>query len=83
MSAQGFRTIMCMDSVHPYAANWWPDGHIVGYEHTFVHHLVDFVQALHTGEPFAPDFEDGVAVQAVLDAALASAQSGAWVAVAR
>jgi predicted dehydrogenase len=79
---QGFRTIMCMDSVHPYAANWWPDGHIVGYEHTFVHHLVDFVHALHTGEPFAPNFDDGVAVQAVLDAALASAQSGAWVAVA-
>jgi predicted dehydrogenase len=78
---QGFRTIMCMDSVHPYAANWWPDGHIVGYEHTFVHHLVDFAHALHTGEPFAPDFADGVAVQAVLDAALASAQSGAWVEV--
>jgi predicted dehydrogenase len=79
--AQGFRTIICMDAVHPYAANWWPDGHIVGYEHTFVHHLVDFAHALHTGEPFAPDFADGVAVQAVLDAALASAQSGAWVEV--
>jgi hypothetical protein len=38
----------------PYAANWWPDGHIVGYEHTFVHHVVDFVRALHSGEPFAP-----------------------------
>jgi predicted dehydrogenase len=79
--AQGFRTIMCMDGVHPYAANWWPDGHIVGYEHTFVHHLVDFVQALHTGAPFAPDFQDGVAAQAVLDAALVSAESGQWVKV--
>jgi len=80
---QGFRTIMCMDGVHPYAANWWPDGHIVGYEHTFVHHVVDFVRALHSGEPFAPDFEDGVAVQRVLEAALASVKSGSWVKVGR
>jgi len=72
---------MCMDGVHPYAANWWPDGHIVGYEHTFVHHLVDFVTALHSGSPFAPDFQDGVAAQAVLDAALNSAESGQWVKV--
>lgn len=78
---QGFRTVMCMDGVHPYAANWWPDGHIVGYEHTFVHHLVDFVQALHSGAPFAPDFRDGVAVQAVLDAALQSCRKGGWVKV--
>ena len=80
---QGFRTVMCMDAVHPYAANWWPDGHIVGYEHTFVHHVVDFVQALATGAPFAPDFADGVAVQAVLEAALASAKKGTWVKVPR
>ena len=76
--AQGFRTIMCMDSVHPYAAHWWPDGHIVGYEHTFVHHLADFVDCLHSGEAFAPDFADGVKVQAVLDAALQSAKDGKW-----
>jgi predicted dehydrogenase len=81
--AQGFRTIICMDSVHPYAAHWWPDGHIVGYEHTFVHHVVDFVGALHSGAAFAPDFNDGVAVQAVLEAALDSVRQGAWVKVPR
>jgi len=81
--AQGFRTVMCMDSVHPYAANWWPDGHIVGYEHTFVHHVADFVRALHDGTPFAPGFDDGVAVQAVLEAALQSTKDGAWVKVPR
>jgi predicted dehydrogenase len=79
--AQGFRTVMCMDSVHPYAANWWPDGHIVGYEHTFVHHLADFVAALCGNKPFAPGFDDGVAVQAVLEASLQSAETGAWVKV--
>ncbi len=80
--ARGFRTVMCMDDVHPYAPNWWPDGHIVGYEHTFVNHLADFVTALCTGAPFAPDFEDGLAVQATLDAALESARTGkGWVKV--
>ncbi len=81
--AQGFRTVMCMDSVHPYAANWWPDGHIVGYEHTFVHHLADFVVALCANQPFAPGFDDGVAVQAVLEAALQSVERGAFVTVPR
>ncbi|MBL9077837.1 MAG: Gfo/Idh/MocA family oxidoreductase [Planctomycetes bacterium] len=81
--AQGFRTILCMDALHPYAANWWPDGHIVGYEHTFVHHLADFVRALHDGTPFRPDFQDGVAVQRVLDAALRSARTGRWVTIGR
>ena len=79
--AQGFRTILCMDAVHPYAASWWPDGHIVGYEHTFVHHVADFVRAVHDRTPFAPDFDDGAAVQAVLDAALRSAATNRWVAV--
>lgn len=78
---QGFRTIMCMDAQHPYAAHWWPDGHIIGYEHTFVHHVVDFVSSLQTGEKFRPDFEDGVRVQAVLDAALRSAAQGKWIKV--
>lgn len=76
---QGFRTVMCMDAVHPYAANWWPDGHIVGYEHTFVNHLADFVRALHDGTPFHPDFDDGLAVQRVLAAALESAADGKWI----
>ena len=81
--AQGFRTVMCMDSVHPYARNWWPDGHIVGYEHTFTHHLADFVTALCANAPFAPGFDDGVAVQAVLEACLQSVEQGAWVQVPR
>jgi predicted dehydrogenase len=81
--AQGFRTIICMDAVHPYAANWWPDGHIVGYEHTFVHHLADFVASLQSGERFQPDFEDGLAVQRVLEAALDSVQQDGWVRIGR
>ena len=81
--AQGFRTILCMDPVHPFAANWWPDGHMLGYEHTFVNHLADFVRALAGGKPFRPDFADGVAAQAVLETALRSAQKNGWIAVPR
>jgi predicted dehydrogenase len=81
--AQGFRTIMCMDAPHPYASNWWPDGHIIGYEHTFVHTLADFVSAIGGGARFSPDFDDGVAVQAVLDASVESAASRRWVEVHR
>ncbi|MHC5064805.1 MAG: Gfo/Idh/MocA family protein [Planctomycetota bacterium] len=78
---QGFRRIMCMDEPHPYAANWWPDGHILGYEHTFVHTLADFLRSLRGRKAFSPDFDDGVRVQAVLDAALKSAKTRRWVKV--
>nr|MBA2479734.1 hypothetical protein [Planctomycetota bacterium] len=80
--AQGFRTIMCMNGgAHPYAGNYWPDGHIIGYEHTFTNHLYDFLIALKSSKPFRPDFADGVANQEVLDASLASAKNGRWVKV--
>jgi len=79
--AQGFRTIMCMDAVHPYAASWWPDGHILGYEHTFVHHVADFVASLRSRKAFSPDFEDGAKIQAVLDAAMKSSATHKWAAV--
>jgi len=79
---QGFRTIMCMNgAAHPYAGNYWPDGHIIGYEHTFVNALYDFLVCLKTGKEYRPDFRDGVANQEVLDAALASAKSGKWTSI--
>ena len=81
---KGFRVVMCMDgSAHPYAGNYWPDGHVLGYEHCFINMLADFVQALASGDEFRPDFADGLANQEVLDASLASAKSGKWVKVAR
>ena len=74
--AQGFRTILATESSHAYVANWWPPGHIIGYEHGFVHGAVDFLQAVATGGPIAPDFSDGVKCIKVLDAALRSAATG-------
>lgn len=75
---RGFRTIMCMDEPHPYAANYWPDGHIIGYEHTFTNTLADFLVALKKKKPFTPDFADGWANQEVLDAALKSTKTRRW-----
>jgi predicted dehydrogenase len=82
--AKGFRTIMAMDgAVHPYAGQYWPDGHVIGYEHTFINHLADFLSALASGDEFRPDFADGLANQEVLDAALKAAKTRRWVTVER
>ncbi len=75
---QGFKTIMVTESVHPYAGAWWPPGHIIGYEHTFVHAIHDFLTALERDTLPTPNFRDGVKNQAVLDAVERSARSGKW-----
>ncbi len=75
---QGFRTINVTDASHPYAAAWWPAGHILGYEHTFVHTIKDLLDGIRTGTAPAPTFEDGFRCQAVLDAVERSATSRAW-----
>ena len=65
--------------VQPYVGQWWPPGHIIGYEHTFTNTLADFLVDLKKRkQSFAPDFRDGWANQEVLDAALKSADSGDW-----
>ena len=79
---QGFRRILATDGQHPYAGSYWPVGHILGYEHTFVNTLADFVHSLKGRRSFRPNFDDGVAVQAVLEAAQKAARQRRWVAVA-
>jgi len=78
---QGFRDIIvtARDGVHPYVGNWWPPGHIIGYEHTFVHAVADFVNACADGKPVQPTFEDGLKNQRVLAAVEESSQKGRWV----
>jgi predicted dehydrogenase len=79
--AQGFRTILATEGIHPYVAAWWPPGHIIGYEHAFHHAVVDFVRAITDGSEVRPDFEDGLRETLVLEAALKSAATGARVEV--
>ena len=67
--AQGFRTILATEGgQHDYIANWWPPGHIIGYEHEFHHAVVDFMKAIETGERIAPNFYDGLKEIEVLQA---------------
>jgi predicted dehydrogenase len=75
---QGFRTINVTEPVHPYTGNWWPAGHIIGYEHTFVHVVKDLMDGISKGVTPHPDFEDGYRNQAILDAVERSAESRSW-----
>lgn len=74
----GFRTILATDANHPYVAGWWPPGHIIGYEHTFVHTVLDLLKAIDLGETPSPNFEDGVRNQRVLDAIERASVSRRW-----
>ena len=76
---KGFRTVMVTEAGHPYVGAWWPPGHILGYEHTFVHTVKDLLDGIASRESPAPTFEDGYRCQAVLDAVERSVQSGGWV----
>jgi len=74
--AQGFRTILVTEPSHDYIANWWPAGHTIGYEHTFIHGVVDFVDAIVRHTKVEPNFYDGMRDAQVLDAGLESAACG-------
>ncbi len=78
---QGFSDILVTQpgGVHPYFGAWWPQGHIIGYEHTFVHTVADFVNAVIDGKPVQPTFEDGLRNQIVLEAVEKSAKTRQWV----
>jgi predicted dehydrogenase len=83
-ATQGFRRIQVTRAGHPYAGAWWPDGHSIGYEHTFTHEVRDLLQAIADGRDPEPTFADGLQVQEVLDAVQRSAASGAgWTEVGR
>jgi len=73
---RGWRSIHVSDSDHPYMKNWWVPGLQIGYEHSFVHQIADFLQGLAKGQPVSPTFRDALATQRVCDAILASAKSG-------
>ena len=75
---RGWRSIHVTDGDHPYMKNWWVPGLQIGYEHTFIHQIADFLKALEANEPAAPTFRDGLATDLVTDSVLKSAQTGRW-----
>jgi len=64
---------------HPYMDHWWVPGLQIGYEHSFVHQVADFLEGLGKGVPAEPTFRTALETQKVCDAVLKSASSGAWV----
>ncbi|HRT82646.1 MAG TPA: gfo/Idh/MocA family oxidoreductase, partial [Oscillospiraceae bacterium] len=78
---QGFRLIQASEGLHPYMKAWWPPGHVIGYEHTFVHELYEFCKAIIDDKPTSPNFEDGLKCSQVIEAVEISAQRGKTVEV--
>ncbi len=76
-AVQGWSTIICTHAgSHPYAEAWWPDAHLIGYEHTFTNMAYDIVRVLNGQKPIIPlpDFEDAYQTQRVLEAVMISAR---------
>jgi predicted dehydrogenase len=74
----GWRKIHTTNSEHPYMSHYWVPGTCIGYEHTFLNALADFVEGIESGKWTQPDFRDGLQTQKVCDAVLASARAGQW-----
>ncbi len=76
---RGFHNVLVSESYHPFWSNWWPQGHIIGWEHTFVHEFNHFFEAIlgkHEVAPYGADFVDGYRNSVICDAIIHSAQSG-------
>ncbi|TFD50248.1 Gfo/Idh/MocA family oxidoreductase [Cryobacterium frigoriphilum] len=77
---QGFRRILVTEPEHPYLSAWWPQGHVLGWEHSFVHEIADFLGAIGANRAPVPTFETGLQVQRVLHSIVtSSAQSQATI----
>jgi len=75
---RGWRSVHVTDGDQPYMGNWWVPGLQIGYEHTFIHQVADFLKSLETGEEIGPTFRDALTTQKVCDAVLASAAERTW-----
>ena len=77
---RGWKSVHVTDNSpdHPYMDKWWVPGLQIGYEHSFVHQVADFLEGLSSGKPAMPDFRDAYRTQLVLDAIMDSAKDGAW-----
>lgn len=78
----GWQKIHVTNFEHPYMDHWWVPGCTIGYEHTFINALADFLEGLQTGKPTQPDFRTALSTQKVCDAVLESAKTGQWVEIA-
>ncbi|HMN86295.1 MAG TPA: Gfo/Idh/MocA family oxidoreductase [Bauldia sp.] len=78
---RGWTSILVTDGEHPYLGRWWVPGLSIGYEHSFIHQLADFLDGLVTGKPASPTFAESLETQKVCDAIIKSGATGRWVAI--
>jgi predicted dehydrogenase len=81
VAVRGFHRVLATEPEHPFVKSWWPPGHIIGYEHTFVHTVFDLLEAIADERVPSPNFHDGLRNQLVLSAIEASSTSRRWVTV--
>ncbi|HZM02178.1 MAG TPA: Gfo/Idh/MocA family oxidoreductase [Candidatus Saccharimonadales bacterium] len=75
---RGWRSVHVTDGDQPYMKHWWVPGLQIGYEHTFIHQVADFLQGLSSGQPASPTFREALETQFVCDAVLKSARTEHW-----
>jgi predicted dehydrogenase len=75
---RGWRRVLITDSDQPYMDHWWIPGTSIGYEHSFIHQIADFLKSLETGEPCEPTFQNALMTQKVCEAVIESANSKSW-----
>jgi myo-inositol 2-dehydrogenase/D-chiro-inositol 1-dehydrogenase len=78
---RGWRSIHVTDGDHPYMKRWWVPGLQIGYEHSFIHQMADFLAGLGAGAPTVPSFREALATDYVTDAVLRSARDRQWIAI--
>ena len=78
---RGYETVLVTDEDDPYIDHWWPPGHVIGWEHTFVHENYEFLSTVADDTDFSPSFADAYDVQVVLDAIERADEQGEWIAV--
>ncbi|TWE01882.1 putative dehydrogenase [Neobacillus bataviensis] len=76
---QGFRRVLATDPSHAFAEAWWPPGHTIGYEHTFIHEVVELMESFREDRQPVPNFRDGVKCQEVLAAVDLSIEKRQWI----
>jgi predicted dehydrogenase len=81
VGVRGFHRVLATEPEHPFVKAWWPPGHIIGYEHTFVHTVFDLLEAIADNRMPSPNFHDGLRNQLVLSAIEESSSARGWVTV--
>ena len=75
---RGWTSILVTDGEHPYLGKWWVPGLSIGYEHSFVHQIADFLEGLATKKPASPTFREALETTKICDAIIKSGQTGKW-----